>query len=39
MTANQRLLFPINLSNAESEATTWNFGDTERITNKLEREI
>jgi len=39
MTANKRLQFQIRLSDAETEATTWSLADTERVTNKLEREI
>jgi len=39
MTANKRLQFHIRLSDAETEATTWNLADMERVTNQLEREI
>jgi hypothetical protein len=39
MTTGNRLQFQIRLSDAETDATTWNFADTEHVTNLLEREI
>jgi hypothetical protein len=39
MTADNRLQFQIRLSYAETETATWSSADTERVTNKLEREI
>ena len=39
MTADKRLHFQIRLSDAETEATTWNLAATERVTIQLERKI
>jgi len=39
MTADKQLQFQIRLSDAEAEATTWSFANTEQVTNQLEREI
>jgi len=39
MTAHKHLQFPIRLSDAETDATTWSLADTERVTIQLEREI
>jgi len=39
MTADKRLQFPIRLSDAETEATTWSLAATEHVTNQHEREI
>jgi hypothetical protein len=39
MTANKQLQFQICLSDAETEARTWSWADTERVTNQHEKEI
>jgi len=39
MTVNHRLQFQNRLSDAETEAMTWNLADTERVTVQLERDI
>jgi hypothetical protein len=39
MTTDKQLQFQVRLSNNETEATTWSFARTERVTNQLEREI
>jgi hypothetical protein len=39
MTADKQLQFRLYLSDAETDATTWNLADTERVTTQLEREI
>jgi len=39
MTADKRVQFPVCLSDAEIEATTWSIGDTDHVVNQLEREI
>jgi hypothetical protein len=35
-TGDKRLQFQIRLSDAETEATTWSWADTEWVTNQLE---
>jgi len=39
MTTSKQLQFPICLSDAETEATTFSLADMERVTNQLGREI
>jgi hypothetical protein len=39
MTADKQLQFRLRLSDAETDATTWNLADTEHVTTQLEREI
>jgi len=39
MTTGKHPQFQIRLSDAETEATTWSFTDTEHVTNQLESEI
>jgi hypothetical protein len=39
MTADKQLQFPIPLSDAETDATTWSLADTKRITIQVERAI
>jgi len=39
MTADQCAQFQVHISNDETEATTWSTADTDRVVNRLEREI
>jgi len=39
MTADKRVKFQVRLSDAETEATTWNLADIDRIVSQLDREI
>jgi len=39
ITSNMQLQLQIHLSDGQTEATTWSFADTQRIADKLEKEI
>jgi hypothetical protein len=39
ITADKRLQFQLRVSDAETDATTWTFADTEHVAIQLEREI
>jgi hypothetical protein len=39
MTAHKHVEFPVRLSDAESEASTWMIADTDRIANQLETKL
>ena len=39
MSADKRVDFRVHLCDAENEATTWSITDTDRVANRLKREI